>query len=248
MTAAHLSAGRAQRLATSRAEAAGLAGQPVSEVTPSRRDFAQYVATQKQGLSVIARFSRVAASVERIARAQAWDNAEVAAIAMSTAANGVAMRDFAALSDAVTAPVLRDDLTIDASQLYFARLHGADAAVFPVADLDAPALKELLRVASSLHMAAVAEVTSRADVERAAPLCRVLVGIRCVRADGTLDVAMTAEVARYVPVQCVTICLPELPSLADALALHGLCDAVTVAADTLDVSDIPELMTRLIGG
>jgi indole-3-glycerol phosphate synthase len=247
MTASHLSADRAQRLAASRAEAASLAGQPVSEVTPSRRDFAQYVATQRQGLSVIARFSRAAATEDLIARAQAWDDAEVAAIAMSTAANGLAMRDFAALSDAVTAPVLRDDLTVDASQLYFARLHGADAAVFPVADLDAPGLEELVRVASSLHMASVAEVASRADVERAARLSRVLVGIRCLRGDGALDVAVTAEVARHVPARQVVICLPEIRTVDDARALRGLCDAVTVAADTLDVRDVPDVMTRLIG-
>jgi len=121
---------RQRVLTASRAEAAQLAGQRLSEVVPSRRDFARYVDTQKQDLAVIARLGTRPewTRARLVAHAQACDDAEVAALAVATGALGGLLDDLAAVADSTTAAILRDDLLVDSRQLYDARLHGADAA------------------------------------------------------------------------------------------------------------------------
>jgi len=188
-------------LAASREEVRQLARQGLSEVTPSRRDFALYVATQKQDLAVIARLSRVhepSATARLVEYARACDEAEVAALAVVTGSGGCSMQDMAAIANATSAPILRDAFTLHPSQLYFARLHGADAALLPWADLDAATLHELLAVASSLHMAAVVELANEGDVEAALGFPHVVIGLRCADDHGALDVERTRQLAQRV--------------------------------------------------
>src|SRR5262245_35661438 len=143
---------RRRLLAASRDELRQLEAQPISEVTPSRRDFAQYVATQKTELAVVARLAQHEhhSLGEWIEYARACDDAEVAALAVMTAPGGLSVGDMAAIAAAVTAPILHEAFAIDARQLYQARLHSADAALFPAAELDDVTLHELVTVASSL--------------------------------------------------------------------------------------------------
>ena len=122
--------GRQQQLAASRDEVQRLAAQPLSEVTPSRRDFAQYVATQRSELAVLARCVPLPDRNALCDYARACDDAEVAALAVATEPGGLTVDDMAAIAAAVTAPVLREAPTLAASQLYHARLHGADAALY----------------------------------------------------------------------------------------------------------------------
>jgi indole-3-glycerol phosphate synthase len=217
-------------LAASREEARRLAGQSVSEVIPSRRDFAQYVATQKQELAVIARLSAAPPRpiADLVAHARACDDADVAALAVATGAVGLSLEAMAAIAAATTAPILRDDLMLAPSQLYHARLHGADAAVLPAAELDDVSLDELLRIASSLHMAAVVEVVDETDAARAARLPHVIAGLRCLKAGGGLDLDRTCRLLDRLPAQATVIVLPEVTSAAQSRALHGKCDAVMV--------------------
>src|SRR5438105_10731213 len=111
-------ADRPARLAASREEARRLVGQPVSEVTPSRRDFARYVATQKQELAVMARLTATPPRpvADLVAYARACDDAEVAALAVVTGADGLSADDMAAIAAATTAPILRDDLILEPGQ------------------------------------------------------------------------------------------------------------------------------------
>ena len=241
---------RTRILAASRAEVAQLAGQRLSEVTPSRRDFAQYVDTQKQDLAVIARLGTTMGwpTAQLVAHARACDAADVAALAVVTGAAGRPLADLAVVSDRTTAPILRDDLIISPSQLYHSRLHGADAAIFPTADVDAAALHELVNVASSLHMASVVEVVSSTDLAVALRLPHALIGLRCLGTDGRLDFTHTLQLAHEVPAQRTVICLPEVHSAAECMRLRGSCDAV-VAGDALAVTDdVAAALQELLAG
>ena len=131
---------RTIQLAESLREVARLGRQPVSEVTPSRRDFTQYVATQRQGLAVVARVGRrAAASADALlAHARACDDAEVAALAVATSSAELSLQDMAAIAAATSAPILREALILDRSQLYASRLHGADAVILAAPELGAP--------------------------------------------------------------------------------------------------------------
>jgi indole-3-glycerol phosphate synthase len=236
------------RLAASRDEVRRLGAQPLSEVTPSRRDFAQYVATQRNELAVIARLAHDPTGTGRpavIEHARACDDIEVAALAVVTEPGGLSTDDMAAIAAAVTAPVLRDALTIDSSQLYHARLHGADAAVFPAGALDEAALLDLVTVASSLHMAAVVEVLTMDDLRKALAPAHAIIGLRCARADGSLDLEGTRHLAQHVPPRCTVIALPEAPTVAEYRAVHGVCDAVVVGEVLRHASDLGACVRRI---
>ena len=84
---------RARWLAEKRAELSQLGDLALTELVPSRRDFIQFVATQKQGIALIPRLQRLNPSSGRkwpaldlVAFARACDDAEAGALAVRTAA------------------------------------------------------------------------------------------------------------------------------------------------------------------
>lgn len=241
---------RRRALAASEEEARLLRGQSISEVTPSRRDFSLYVGTQKQELAIIARLASHPGQgwgrAEWVAHARACDDAEVAALAVTTGAGGLSMADLAAVAAATTAPVLRDDLIIDSSQLYHARLHGADAAVVPLAALDDDTVAALIDVAHSLHMAVVIELLGEADMDRTVPLSHVIFGLRCTDTNDVLDLERTRRVAQQLPRHRTTVTLAEIRSAAEYAALCGVCDAVVIGTALLG-GNIAEALQAITG-
>jgi len=228
-------------MAASREEVRRLGNQPISEVTPSRRDFAQYVSTQRSELAVIAHLASGPTLAQRdalIEYARACDDAEIAALAVLTEPDGLSTADMAAVAAAITAPILRDALTIDPSQLYHARLHGADAAIYPAGVLDEATLRGLVTVANSLHMASVIEVAAETELAHPLALAHVIIGIRCARADGSLDLESAGRLAQHIPSTYPVIVLPEVSTLAECRAVRGVCDAVVVGALLHDTANL----------
>lgn len=218
-----------RRLAVSMAEAGRLAGQPIQEITPSRRDLLQYVATQRTTLAVLARLT-AAPRDELVLRAVALDDAEVAGLVVGALDDGISTADLRAVSAAVTAPLLRDVPVLDVTQIYFARLHGADAVVVPLVEHDESALRELSAVASSLHMTVVAEISNETHLDAAQILPRAALGLHCLTADGRIDVQRTIALARGLPRERVLIALADSRSAAEADLLRGHVDALVTAA------------------
>jgi indole-3-glycerol phosphate synthase len=238
---------RSTLLAASREEARRLAGQPVSEVIPSRRDFAQYVATQRQGLAVIARLNPSPSRPigDHVAYARACDDADVAALAVAAGTDDLAAETMASIAAATTAPILREALILAPSQLYHARLHGADAVVFPAAELDDVSLAELIKIARSLHMAVVVEILDEADAARATRLPHVIAGLRCLTADRDLDLEGTRRLVDCLPAQATVIVLPEVTSAAESRALQGKCDAIVLGEALQGSVDIAGTIRQL---
>ena len=90
-------------------------------------------------------------------------------------------------------PVLRKDFTIDAWQVYEARALGADCILLIVAALGDAQLNELAALATHLGMDVLVEVHNAAELERAAHLEPLLLGInnRDLRTfDTTLDTTL----------------------------------------------------------
>jgi indole-3-glycerol phosphate synthase len=74
-------------------------------------------------------------------------------------------------------PVLRKDFTVDAYQVYEARVLGADAILLIVAALDDARMHELAALAAELGMDALVEVHDAAELERALALLTPLIGV-----------------------------------------------------------------------
>ncbi|MFI5395259.1 MAG: hypothetical protein ACHQ9S_06965 [Candidatus Binatia bacterium] len=243
---------RRRALTASEDEAYRLAQQSASEVTPSRHDFSLYVSTQKQQLAVIARLGSTEVlpgqrwgTAELVAHARACDDAEVAALAVTGGVGGLSMDHLAAVAAATTAPVLRDDPIVHPSQLYEARLHGADAVLFALAELGANTLQELVGIARSLHMTTVLEVLSEAQIEDALDLPHVILGLRCTDGNGALDVKRTRQLAQQLPRHRTLIVLPEIRAAEEYAALDGVCDAVVIGEALL--SQVDEALRRITG-
>jgi len=241
---------RARWLAEKRAEVTQLGEVRISEITPSRRDFRLYVATQRQELAVIARLQRRDAQAaheewldaDLLAHARACDDAEVAALAVATdRQRGGSLDLLNAVAATTSAPILRDDLVLSASQLYDARLHGADAVVFPAAELADPAVAELIRVASSLHMASIVEVQSPTDVAKVLTAHQAVIGLNA-------DLQTMLDVAPRIPTNRMILALREPEAIADIRRLRGVVDAVVLGPRHLLGADIAAVLARLNAG
>jgi indole-3-glycerol phosphate synthase len=236
---------RAAWLAEKRAESITLGDLPLPEIVPSRRDFTQFIATQRQGLALIARLQRANPDtgatwpdLDMAAFARACDDAETAALAVRTATMyGGRLADLDTVVAAASAPVLRDDLCLDRQQIYAARLHGADAVLLPAAELDTDALRELAAVAGSVHMAAVVEVGTRAHLDSALALPTACIGINSMGGDGRADLVRVRALAGQIPRHRTALLLAEVAALDDLIALAGVIDAAVVGDVLLTAAD-----------
>ena len=136
---------------------------PRAGVTPSIRNFAHAIDRQRQALERIplleAKSGQAAA-----ASARALDEAEAAAVAL----RGGDLAALAAVSRAVTVPVLRADVLAEEYRIYESRSAGADAVLLRADAVPAEMLARLVQAASSTHMAACVECSSEAEIARAA--------------------------------------------------------------------------------
>lgn len=225
------------RIAASREEAQRLRGQAVSEVTPSRRNFAQYVAGSRDEPQVIARLTkaRIPRTREQLVElAVACDDDEVAALAVALLGD-LLSEDLAAISAASTAPILRDDPLVDVNQLYHSRLHGADAIVLPADALGQGELARLVDIAVSMHMSVVVECAGAAAVEAALRWPYTILGFR--------DQRTATELARQAPATRTIVLLAVVGTREAYDAARGACDAVVIAAD----ADAAAVMRQLRG-
>jgi indole-3-glycerol phosphate synthase len=224
----------------------------LSEVTPSIRSFTQYVTTHRQDLAVIAALKRMDPQSQRswtehdlVALAQECDEAEIAAIAVYSEQSifGSSMNDLQEISAAVSAPVLRLDLTLHPHQIYHARLCGADAVLLCAGVVDVPTLVNLVKVASAVHMAPVVAVRTPSELEQALTVGAAIVGISSP--SGMFDLAPTKALAARVPLQKTVIVLDEISTPEEYAALQGKVDAVMVGNLILDAPGVGAALEEL---
>jgi indole-3-glycerol phosphate synthase len=87
------------------------------------------------------------------------------------------LEDLAAVREAVPLPLLRKDFVLEEYQLWESRVWGADAILLIVAILEPGALRDLRQAAKALGLAALVEVHTRGELERALDAGATLVGV-----------------------------------------------------------------------
>lgn len=111
----------------------------------------------------------IRADADAARTARAYEAAGAVALSVLTDRNwfGGRLEDLREARTAVSLPVLRKDFLIDPLQVLEARAAGADAVLLIVAALDDGRLRELLALAGELGMAALVEVHTASELDRA---------------------------------------------------------------------------------
>lgn len=133
---------------------------------------------------------------------------------------GGSPEDLEAARAAVELPVLRKDFTVARSDVYDARLMGADAVLLIVAALSDAELRELVAVAEEVGLDALVEVHDEPELERALAAGCSLVGVnQRDLATFQVDPGRAAVLAGGIPSEVVAVAESGVQDAGDAAAL-----------------------------
>jgi indole-3-glycerol phosphate synthase len=131
------------------------------------------------------------------------------------------LEDLRAARGAASLPVLRKDFTVDEYHVVEAAAHGADAILLIAAILDDAQLRELRELAARYRMAALVEVHTEAELERALAAGADLIGVNN-RDLKTFAVALetSLRIAPRIPSDVVKVAESGIHSAADIRLLR----------------------------
>jgi indole-3-glycerol phosphate synthase len=149
----------------------------------------------------------------------------------------------------VSLPLLRKDFVIDEYQLVEARAAGADAVLLIVSALDDGRLRALHEGARALGLAALVEVHTREELDRALALAPDLVGVnsrdlRTLRVDPAAALALVDAI----PDEVVAVAESGLRRREDLCRFRDRgCDAFLVGERLMSSPDPGQALGELIG-
>jgi indole-3-glycerol phosphate synthase len=154
-----------------------------------------------------------------------------------------------AVREAVRVPILRKDFTIDARQIYEARMIGADAILLIAAILSKEEMRSFLETAKEIGLDALVEVHDREELERVLELDATLVGInnRNLKTFVT-DLKTTEELISHIPEDRTVVSESGISSPDEIGYLQKLgAHAVLVGETFMRKPDIREAVHALMG-
>jgi len=209
--------------------------QQLAEARQERRDFAAALAPSTDsgalpGLRVIAEIKR--ASPSRGLLRQHYRRREIASGYAAGGASALSVlteehyflgstRDLVEVRQAVEIPVLRKDFILESYQVYESVAVGADALLLIVAVLPERDLRSLLDLCKQLRIAALVEVHTEAEVERAAAAGAQIIGVNN-RDLKTLEVNLdtSLQLGEKMPRGCLAISESGIKTAADLRRIH----------------------------
>lgn len=139
------------------------------------------------------------------------------------------------INGAFDLPVLRKDFIIDESQIYEARLIGADAVLLIVAALDGVRLKDYLQLAESIGLDALVEVHDHAELDCALEAGASLVGVNNRNLeDFSVSLETSLRLRSSIPQGVVSVAESGLKRASDvAMMQEASFDAVLIGEGLL---------------
>ena len=155
------------------------------------------------------------------------------------------IKDLLPLKRAISLPVLRKDFIIDACQIEESRAYGADAVLLIASFLSLETLKTLLAACRDSGMAALTEVHSREDLEKAIEGGADIIGINN-RDLNTFEVRLdtTFELAPLIPEDRIVVSESGIHHGKDIRLLKGLGIRAVLVGSALMASESLAEKTR----
>lgn len=150
----------------------------------------------------------------------------------------------------VNVPVLRKDFTIDAYQIYEAKLLGASAVLLICALLEDAKLKEFIKIAHELGVSALVEAHDETEVQRAVAAGAQIIGVnnRNLK-DFTVDIRNSVHLRALAPKTCLFVAESGIKTAEDIAVLkeNGV-DAVLIGETLMRAADKRAMLQELGGG
>ena len=221
------------------------------------RDFSS--ALSGPGLHVIAELKQASPSRGVLRKdyrcreiAQAYEAAGAAAISVLTEESFFqgSLTDLIDARDATGLPVLRKDFIVDPYQVYESAAAGADALLLIVAALSDNELRELLELARRVRIAALVEVHTEAELDRALAVDARIIGVNN-RDLKTFEVRLETSfrLRARIPSSCIAVSESGIKTPED---LHRLFEAgfsaVLIGEQVIAESDPGSELAHLLEG
>jgi indole-3-glycerol phosphate synthase len=159
------------------------------------------------------------------------------------------LADLDAVRKRVEMPILRKDFMVDEYQFFEARAHGADVILLIVAALSKSQLKDFFDVATELQMAALIEVHTADELERALEISPRIIGVNS-RNLKTLEVnaAAFADLIPRIPADLIRVAESGISSRADVEFAQNSGASAILVGEALVTSGDPDLAMRTLLG
>ena len=185
------------------------------------------------------------------ALAEQYENAGASVISVLTEERRFkgSLADLTSVRDRVSIPILRKDFMVDEYQFFEARAHGADMVLLIVAALAKSQLRDFYDLATEMGMAALIEVHTADELERAMEITPRIIGVNS-RNLKTLEVNPVAfsELIPQIPNEVIRVAESGISQRSDVefAQSHG-ADAILVG-EALVTSADPNLAMRTLSG
>ncbi len=208
---------------------------------------------------------KLIAEIKRASPSKGWlcPDLDVATLARSYARGGAAaisvlteptffkgsLTDLATARQATHLPLLCKDFVLDPYQVYEARACGADAVLLIAALLSLSELSALMEIAHSLGMAALVEVHSEPEAEKALEARANPIGINNRHlADFSVDLGTTLRLRPLIPPDVTVVSESGIKSYADVIALKNAGVNAVLVGEALVSSPDPEVKIKELKG
>ena len=193
----------------------------------------------------------LSAIADPAALAEQYENAGASVISVLTEERRFkgSLADLTAVRARVSIPILRKDFMVDEYQFFEARAHGADMVLLIVAALAKSQLRDFYDLATEMGMAALIEVHTADELERAMEITPRIIGVNS-RNLKTLEVnpAAFAELIPRIPNEVIRVAESGISRRADVefAQSHG-ADAILVGEALVTSADANLAMRSLLG-
>ena len=159
------------------------------------------------------------------------------------------LADLDAVRSRVDIPILRKDFMVDEYQFFEARAHGADVILLIVAALSKSQLQDFFDIATELKMAALIEVHTADELERALEISPRIIGVNS-RNLKTLEVDPAAfqDLIPRIPENLIKVAESGISSRAEVEFAQKYGANAILVGEALVISGDPELAMRNLLG